>query len=335
MKARHPRVTITDVAEAAGVSVATVSRALRGFENVSPATAAKVIAVAHELDYQPNRQAALLRTGTSRTITVVVPTLDDWYYSEVIAGAEAVLADNGYDVLVAAASTTDAMNRVVTSVSPGGRADAMILVGTDLTNRQTERIAAWNPAVVVVGNPSTAFPSVSIDETSVGRIAAEHLIGLGHRRIAFVDDRSRSSEMFRPSALWLAGFSAALHDNGLAVQDLLSTDGTATGGERATAQLLSRPSPTAVFCASDILAFGVLSAVRNLGFAVPADLSVMGVDDREIAQVMGLTSIHQPVGEIGAAAAESVMSAIEKDRRTEDVVLRVRLIARASTTQVA
>ncbi|MBA3605740.1 MAG: LacI family DNA-binding transcriptional regulator, partial [Acidimicrobiia bacterium] len=181
------RSTIEDVASGAGVSVATVSRALRGLPNVAVSTRSRVEEVARELNYRADPAASRLAAGRSRTIAVVVPMINSWYFSNVVAGAEAVCAEVGYDLLILTAPDTAARQNVVTTAAAlDRRVDGLIFVEVALPPDELVELGRHRLGVVTVGQQTMTFPSVHVDNMAVGETAVGHLVQLGHRRIGIV-----------------------------------------------------------------------------------------------------------------------------------------------------
>jgi LacI family transcriptional regulator, repressor for deo operon, udp, cdd, tsx, nupC, and nupG len=305
------RFTIEHVATAAGVSVATVSRALRGLPNVAVSTRARVEEVARSLNYRPDPAASRLAAGRSRTIAVVVPLINSWYFSNVVAGAEAVCAECGYDLLVLTAPNDDMRHKVVTTAAAlDRRVDGLIFVEVALPDDELLDLGRRRLGVVTVGQETLMFPSLRIDNEAVGRIAVDHLVGLGHRRIGIVGAQAEDPLYFDVPGERIRGAEDALEAVGCRLDHDLIVSGefTIAGGREAGAQLLaSHDRPTAVFALSDEMAFGTLIAARELDLAVPQDVSVIGVDDHDVAPVLGLTTVRQNVADHGAMAARALL----------------------------
>ena len=311
------RVTIEDVARRAGVSVATVSRALRGLPNVAPSTRDKVNRVAGELDYRAHPHASRLATGRTQTIGMAVPILNTWYFSTVIAGAEAVLSDHGYDVLLVNIDSEDKRRRVLASSSSfANRVDGLILVDVRLPDDEAERLAAAGSRVVTVGHRAADFPSVVIDNQLGAAIATRHLVSLGHREIGLIWAPTETSLHFSVPFERRQGYLRVLAEHDLVPSPDLQVAGdfSVDGGAEAMVALLGRSRPpTAVFAISDEMAFGAVRAARDRGRRVPDDVSVIGFDDHELAEVMRLTTIRQPVVDHGVAAARALLRLLERD----------------------
>ncbi len=334
------RSTIEDVAVAAGVSVATVSRALRGLPNVAVTTRARVQEAARGLNYRPDPNASRLAAGRSRSVAVVVPFVNSWYFANVVAGVEAVCADSGYDLLVVTSSSAAAHAASVTGA--GGldrRVDGMIFVEVALEPDQIAEFERIGTGVVTIGQRTTTFPSIGVDNVAIGRTAVGHLVGLGHRRIGVLAGQAEDPAHFDVPGDRVAGAREALVAASLQLDPDLVVPGqfTVDGGQRAAAALLGRPDrPTALFALSDEMAFGALLAARRLGLDIPGDVSLVGVDDHEIADVIGLTTVRQHVVDHGARAATALLRQLTSGEHAvpDHDVRPVELVARRSTQRV-
>lgn len=319
------RPTIEDVALAAGVSVATVSRALRGLPNVAPSTRDRVSRIARELDYRPDPAASRLATGRSRVIGLVVPLLNSWYFAQVASGAEAVCTEQGYDVMVL--GTPDTRSRRALFDQAGTlhrRVDGLILVDVPLTDDDADELVARGLAVVTIGHDTDRFPSLGIDDTTVAELAVDHLVGLGHRRIALLGGQPDDPLGFEVPHHRRDGYANALRRAGIDPDPALRVSGnfSVLGGRDATQVLLALPDPpTAIFAMSDEMAFGALLAARHAGFSVPRDLSVVGVDDHDVSVVVGLTTVRQQIADHGATAARLVIDQLLRGRVGGDAEL--------------
>lgn len=304
---RSGRATIEDVARAAGVSVATVSRALRGLPNVAASTRERVERAAGELNYRADPAASRLAAGRSRTLAAVVPFVNNWYFSEVMAGVEAVCAEAGYDAVIISLGTGHGERRPIDgSEALHRRVDGLITVDIEISDEEVAAIHTNGLQVISVGPELSAAPSTGIDDVGVGRLATQHLIDLGHRRIGIIGDRTDPVLWYLVPRLRHAGYVETLETAGIEIDPALFVDGNFTvhGGAEAFGELMTLDDrPTAVFAIGDAMAFGALQRARELGLDVPGDVSIIGVDDQPVAEVLGLTTIHQDVAEHGARAA--------------------------------
>ncbi len=335
--ARRPRrATIEDVANAAGVSVATVSRAVRGLPNVAPSTRERVAEVAASLNYQADPAASRLAAGRTGTITVMVPHLSSWYFSHVIAGAEAVSAEAGYDFLVIGVGSRAECSRLLDErYHLERRTDGVVLVNMPASDDEAASLRTRGVSLATVGSYTPGYPSVRVDDFAVGVMAARHLVALGHRRLGLITGQGDDPMNFEVPQLRHAGFVKGLADLGRQLDPALVASGDfgIDGGQEAMAQLLDHAEPpTAVFAMSDEMAFGVLMELEQRNLRPGGDVSVIGVDDHEFARVVALTTISQQVAAQGAMATRALLAAMAGTPGTmEPVPSPVRLVERATT----
>ena len=332
---------INEVAERAGVSTATVSRALSGNGHVSVATRERVLKAALELDYVVSSNASSLATGRTKNVGVVVPFLNRWFYSSVLEGAEQALLGHGYDLTLYNLSGGGSERKsVFEHFLLRRRVDAVIAISLELTADETSRLLELGKPVVGIGGPLPGVRTLSVDDVQVARLATEHLLSLGHRSIAHIGGDVTVERDFHLPTNRRVGYEAALESFGIPVDPELfqSADFTMEGGYRAAKQLLGNPRkrPTAVFAASDEMAIGTILAARDLGLQVPADVSVIGIDDHELAGFFGLSTVAQFPGEQGRKAVEILMDQLHPGRREPGSVntpLHFELIVRSSTAR--
>ncbi|MBW3603911.1 MAG: LacI family transcriptional regulator [Actinobacteria bacterium] len=326
--------SIGDVAHLAGVSVATVSRAIRGLPNVSPATRDRVLKAAAELQYVAHPHASRLAAGRTMTVGMAVPMLTQWFFTQVVAGAEGVLAANGYDVLLYGVPDADTMRRFIDEMPLSKRVDGLIVVDLPVETSDVERLRQAGP-VVTVGVDSCA-PSVTIDNVEAAATATRHLVNLGHRRIGLICHLPPQALEFTAPVQRRLGYERVLAEAGIAVREELIVPGNFAlqGGAEAMAQLLTvdRP-PSAVFAESDEMAIGALKTVRDAGLHVPGDISVVGFDDHDMAAYTDLTTVAQPAMQEGEAAATLLLESMsdDDDRDVSSIVLPTKMVVRATT----
>ncbi|MEN3612745.1 LacI family DNA-binding transcriptional regulator [Plantactinospora sp. ZYX-F-223] len=332
--------TIDDVARLAGVSTATVSRALRGLPTVSESTRIRVLLAAEQLDYTVSPSASRLAGGKTGTVAVIVPRITPWFVGAVVEAAEEVLHAAGYDLLLYNIGGREhARTRLLKSNLPK-RVDAVMLVATPMRADDLATIASLAlPGVTVSsGVVVPGWPSIRIDDQAAGRTATEHLLSLGHRRIACVwgdpDD-----EFAHPAHLERhRGYREALGAAGISPDPRLEIEvrADAEGGRAATERLIAQGElPTAIFASCNELAMGVLIALRMAGVRVPQQVSVIGIDDHDLAGAFGLTTVAQPAAEQGRLAAGTLLGPLAGRARTGEepapVILPARLVVRDST----
>lgn len=315
---------IQKVAELAGVSTATVSRALAGKDTVSPATKAKVQAAATELGYVVSAAASGLASGRTRNIGVVTPVFNSWFYATVLKGAQRALADAGYDLTLYHLDSTPRSD-VLPGTNPRRkqlfedflqrkRVDAILAISLELDRAELERLRGVGKPVVGLGGPLPGVPTLSVDNQEMARVATEHLLALGHTEIAHLSGNQDFELDFHLPENRRAGYESALAQAGITLSPRMMryADFTIPGGYNATLELLQdqRVEPTAVFAASDEMAIGVILAARDLGLSVPGDLSVVGIDGHDLSDFFGLTTISQFPERQGQLAVERLLAVL-------------------------
>jgi DNA-binding LacI/PurR family transcriptional regulator len=306
---------IDDVARLAGVSTATVSRALRGLPAVSEQTRARVAHAAATLGYVASPSASRLAGGRTGSIGVVVPRpITRWFFATVVDAVEEALYPAGWDLLLYSLGDREQVRRrLFHTQALHKRVDAVMLVATPLGPEDVAAISALKlPGVTVSsGTPVPGWPSVRIDDVAAARVATGHLIGLGHSRIAHISGDPNDDLAITTREDRRLGFHQALRAAGLAPDPALDVEGefTVAGGERATRELLRRGDPpTAIFAACDELAIGAMRTLREARLRVPDEVSVVGIDDHDLAAALGLTTIAQPAAEQGRRAAHTLLA---------------------------
>lgn len=332
---------IRDVAREAEMSTASVSRALRGLPGVSEDTRARVLEVAARLGYVASPQAASLASGTTRTIGAIVPFVTRWYFSWIVQGAQDRLQEAGYDLLLYnLGGEQSARDRVLATRMLAKRVDALLVLALTPTSRELANLRSLGLPVGLVGAQVEGFWCVDIDDRQVSHTAVDHLATLGHRRIAYVGGGLEDTLDFRAPRIRAAGWREAMARHGLEVRWEYDEAGdfTMAGGEAAGRRLLALAEPpTAIYAASDEMAIGVLRAVRRAGLRVPEDLSVIGVDDHEMASFVDLSTVAQPVYEQGTEIARMVLGQLAEPDDDSPHVHRTfptELVVRSSTGPV-
>lgn len=333
------RNTIDDVAQLAGFSVATVSRALRGLPNVSPATRERVELAAAELNYTVDARASSLASGRTHTIGLVAPWFDSWYESKVISGLEGVLAPAGYDLLVYAIKTSVRPLPIMRERVRSRTVDGIVLIDVFFDEADAEGLKAFGVPIVLLGSRLSYGHSVNIDNHRGAQLATSHLLELGHRRILYLGG-AQDTEMVSPvSGLREEGVRSAIRDAGLDDADILevSLDGgfSIAGGTAVMRRLVERaePMPTGIVCGSDEMAMGLMAEARRNGIEVPGEISVVGFDDHDLADVLGVTTIRQHVFAHGETAGRLMLDTLADGhhRNFHHVEPELELIVRNST----
>ena len=304
--------SIKDVALRAGVSVATVSRALSGKGKVSAASREAVARAAKDLGYVLSYNASSLASGRSRNIGIVLPTISRWYFANVLQGATQELNERGYDLTLYNTSGEQRhRDAVFQDLLMRQRLDAVITVTLKLTAPELHQLRAVGKPLVALGGLLPEVSTIRVDDFNIASLATEHLVSLGHTKIAFLGGADVFNVDFNLPAARLDGFEYALDQAEITVnpQWLLDADFTTAGAYQKVRSLLSNPRgrPTALLCASDEMAFGALMAARDLGLSLPGDFSVIGIDGHELGELYGLTTIAQHPAAQGEAAVARIM----------------------------
>lgn len=304
----HTNVTIRDVAAAAGVSVATVSRVFNRKGPIREETFRRVMDVAAAMQYVPHAGARSLSTRSTRTIGVVLPDLHGEFFSEVIRGIDLAARERGYHVLLSGShADREEMHAVVQAVR--GLVDGLIVMSPDLdANALIEELPRGLP-VVLLNAKTDARASITIDNAAGAREVVKHLASLGHRRIAFLSGPAHNADAEQRRR----GFRTGARTHGI---EALEVEGNFTedSGYEAIAKVLAAAErPTAVFAANDSMAIGALSALRDAGVRVPEQMALVGFDDIPIARFLDppLTTVKVPIAELGRRGLQILLESAE------------------------
>lgn len=328
------KVSIKDIAAAAGVSHSTVSRALRNSPLLSRQTIERIRQIALEKGYTASAVARSLVTQRTQTIGVVVTTIADPFVAEVVGGIEETANDHGYSVLLANSNAQPQREMKVVQSFAEHRVDGIIVTSSRVGALYTPMLSSLRIPIVLINNqhPGEFVHSVMIDNVTASRQAVGHLISLGHRRIAYIGDRfgyQSDTERF-------AGYREALDCAGLPFMPELVAhgDGRPEGGMAAMESLLAwDEAPTAVFCYNDMSALGALRAIHMTGLRVPEDISVVGFDDLFVAEYASppLTTVRQPRRQMGRMAMDTLLRLMAGAEAEEVVRVPGELVIREST----
>jgi DNA-binding LacI/PurR family transcriptional regulator len=331
-------VSIKDIARLAGVSYSTVSRALNDSPVVSRETAARIKKAASDAGYAPNAVGRSLATGRTRTIGVIVTTIADTFAAEIVAGIEAVAGENGFSVVLACAHANPEREISIVKSFRENRVDGLVITASRVGTLYAPLISEMKVPLVLVNHfsPGRFAQSVMIDNVSGAREVTQHLIKLGHRRIAYVADQfGRQSDTDR-----FSGYRQALTEADIPFQPklLVHGNGKPLGAVAPMEKLLSLPErPTAVFCYNDMSALGALHVAVKNGHRVPEDISLVGFDDLFFNPFTepALTSLRQPMKTMGQEAAKVLFSLLAGEQTEHLIVLKGELIIRSSTAPPA
>lgn len=328
-------VTISDIAKAANVTKATVSYVLNNKPGVSEETREKILQIMKEMDYHPNVAARGLAGKSTGMIGLVIPDISDHFYAQIIRGVENTANLYNFTLNLCTTHAIAKKEKEMVDHFTSGRVDGVILMTyfldlSYINNLKKRRIPFALIDSTLVNNES--IYNVCVDNFEAGYKATEYLIKLGHKRIAFIHGPQTSSDnLFR-----FRGFCQALSDYGIRYDESLTSQGDfkREGGYQAFSTLHRLHADlTAIFAANDQMAIGVLAAARAKGLQVPQDLSVIGCDDIEASSLVepALTTIKQPIEEMGKNAAEIIIQLIHKENPAQrKILLKTSLIERAS-----
>jgi LacI family transcriptional regulator len=325
---------IQDVAARAKVSIATVSRVLNESDHkVSPLTRERVLAAVRQLDYRPNALARGLLMKKTMTIGIIIPDISNPYYAEIVRGIQDVADETGYNVLLQ--NTDRKQARIIKSIHLLREkiVDGVIFSGGIIHEYPTlSALKELRERVVVIGRHEVNFPAALVDNIGGAAQAIQHLIDLGHQKIAFLGGPENSTTMIDR----FKGYQSALAQNGYPLnEDLLKWgDLTPESGYAAASELLSRKDrPSAIFCGNDMMAFGSLHAARKLGLTVPDDVAVVGFDDVPLCAYVdpNLTTVEIPRYGLGAGAMQMLVDLISGNLLDRIRWFKTRLMAREST----
>ncbi len=342
MKPRSP--SYHDIAAHAGVSVATVSHVIRGTRNVSPEVRQRILKAIEEFNYHPNALARGLRAKATKMIGVITTEVTNPFYSEIAVAAEAEFMEHGYTALIGNILLGDPQseesreeNYVRTFLEH--RVDGLLFTSAHLDSRIGQWLTRQQIPFVLLNRRLRDLLTdyVGVDNVGGARAATEHLIQLGHRRIGFIGGFHYSSS----AQDRYAGFVSALEQHGLQAGAGTFFEGNydIESGYAGAKYVLSLPpaqKPTAICAANDLLALGVIDYATSSGLKIPDDLSVTGFDDLQLARIapIGLTTVHQPLRDMGRAAAKLLLQRIESPNPGEPtvIVLPCELVVRKTTT---
>ena len=335
---RPHRTRLADVAALAGVSVATASRSLGNSDKVSAQTRRRVIEAARELSYGAAAEPSADGSGRRRTVAIIVPFVTRWFFANATVAALDVLRAGGYDVLLYHLGDAAARDDFFERMPLASRVDGILSLSMPLTEVHTLALRALDLPLVSIGSHIDGFPSVGIDEEASARLAVTHLLNQGHRRIGLIAGRPDDTRFdFTASMSRRLGYEEALAAVGIGFDPRLVVEGPhgIDGGATAMTELLARPRlPSAVFAEFDELAVGALWALRRAGLRVPQDVSIVAIDNAEMAEFVDLTTVAQDVGAQGRAAARMLRQLLGDEPGTparQALVHPVQLLLRGSS----
>jgi LacI family transcriptional regulator len=327
--------TIHDVARVAGVGIGTVSRVINNSANVKPGTRERVLSAIAQLDYRPNPIARSMISKRTGSIGVVVPFFTRFFFVEVLRGMEAALAQLGRDLVLYNVETNAQRDRYFTELPMHHKVDGLLILSLTPENATASDFVEKGMPVVLVDAYSPYLHSLVIDNVGGAYQAVKYLIEKGHQRIGFINGIIEGSFKFNQANDRLIGLHRAFGDAGLLFEPelVIATAWNRQGGKEAAMQLLSQKKrPTAIFAASDVQAVGVLDAAKACKLLVPDDLSVIGYDGIEVSELLEISTVQQPMQEMGQLGVYKLQELIENPRQQPELIrLETTLIERRST----
>lgn len=327
--------TARDVARRAGVSTSTVSHITNGTRLVSDELRGRVLQAMSDLGYEPNAVARSLKIRRSHTIALVIPDIGNPFFTAAVRGVEDVARAHGYTLILGNSDENTAQEEVYLRLLAARRVDGLILAPAGGDSRYLDRVVGEGRPLVLIDRivPNLQVPAVLVENVEASRFAVNHLIRLGHRRIAMVAGRPGITT----TTDRVAGYRAALQEAGIAFDPRLVVSGNARaeGARAATHELLAlSPRPTAIFVGNNLMTIGTLEAIDAAGLEIPGDIALVGFDDVPWAEAFRprLTAVAQPTYEVGHTAAELLISRIETpgEVQLEPVTLPCHLVVRES-----
>ncbi len=324
--------TIYDVAELSGLSISTVSRVLNSPDRVSGETRAKVLDAIDQLGFVPKAEARARALQSNRRIGVLTPFITAPSFVQRLRGIDSALVNTNYELVIYTVESLNRLQGYLASLPITGNLDGLIIMSLPIDDASASRLAKYGPETVLIENAKPDFCSVEIDDVAGGKMAAQYLVARRHLRCAFIGDIDPPDYAIRPVISRLNGFRQGLEDAGITLTDeyIRSAPYEQEPTRLAVRELLRLPEPpTAIFAAADIQAMGVLKVAQEFGLKVPDNLAVIGFDDLEMADYVGLTTIRQPLDDSGQIAAELLLSRLaEPERPVQHVKLPLTVIER-------
>jgi DNA-binding LacI/PurR family transcriptional regulator len=330
--------TIHDVAVEAGVGIGTVSRVVNNSPRVKPATRERVLAAINKLHYTPDPIARSMISKRTNSLGIVVPFFTRPFFMEVLRGIEAVSARLGRELVLYNVETDAQRDHYFSEFPVLRKVDGLLIVSLPLSDTVSSRLKDAKLPVVLIDAYSPLFTSLVVNNVEGAYQAVRCLIEKGHRRIGFINGEIEGNFKFNQANDRLIGLHRAFGEAGLLFEPelVLTSEWSRMGGKQAALQLLlQQERPTAIFAASDMQAVGVLDAAKALGITVPEQLSIIGFDGIEVSELLDLSTIQQPMQEMGQAGAEMLVELIDNTAKTPELIrFNTRLVERRTTGAV-
>jgi LacI family transcriptional regulator len=324
--------TIYDVAALAGVSISTVSRVLNSPERVSDDARQKVIVAIDELGFIPKAEARARALQNLPRIGVLTPFFTAPSFVQRLRGIGSALTPTNHELIIYTVDSLPLLQGYLTNLPIKGNLDGLIVMSLPVDDASTHRLAQHGPHTVFIENCKAGFTNIEIDDFQGGRLAAQYLLSKGHKRCGFIGDINPPDFAIRPVVQRLKGFQQGLSDAGITLGNeyIRSSSYEQEATKQAVTELLNLPlPPTAIFAAADIQATVALKVARGMGLHVPGDLAVLGFDDLDLADYVGLTTIRQPLDDSGRIAVELLLSQLaEPSQPSQHIQLPLSIVER-------
>lgn len=337
--------TIYDVAKRAGVGIGTVSRAINNSPQIRPETKKRVLDAVQTIGYVPHTMARRLARRRTNILAAIMPFNSGHFYQELLRGMQQRLSTYNYDLILYYAEDPAKKNIFLSGILQERRCDGVLIVSMDIEPKHIEEFNSANLPLILVDRAQEGVDSIQVENREGAFIATKFLIDIGHRSIGIITGHSKST----PAIQRVMGFKKALSESKLPFQASLLVSADMIGGDTefhqndgfneavgfaATTRLLNQTEGqlTAIFASADIQAVGAIKAVEKAGLKVPDDISIIGFDDIELAAYLSITTMQQPMFEIGRQSVDLAMSKIEKKVSTiQQIKLTTKLIERGTT----
>jgi len=329
---RESQPTIYDVAALSGVSISTVSRVLNSPERVSDEARQKVITAIDELGFVPKAEARARALQNSPRIGVLTPFFTAPSFVQRLRGIDSALTQTNHELIIYTVDSLPRLQGYLTNLPIKGNLEGLIVMSLPIDDPSAQRLVQHGPHTVFIEYRQNGFSSIEIDDCQGGKLAAQYLVSKGHRRCAFIGDIDPPDFAIRPVVKRLEGFRQGLYEAGLTIAEeyIRSAPYGQEPTQQAVFELLNLPlPPTAIFAAADIQAIVALNVARGMGLHVPDDLAVLGFDDLDLAEYIGLTTIRQPLDDSGRIAVELLLSKLaEPDQPCQHIQLPLNIVER-------
>lgn len=326
--------TIHDVARIAGVGIGTVSRVINNNPNVKPGTRERVLAAVNQLNYKPDPIARIMISRRTNAIGVIAPFFTRPFFMEVLQGVEAATARYGKELILYNVRTDEQRDHCFSELPMHRKVDGVLVLSLAPKDSFVQNFHRVGLPVVLVDAYSPRLTSLVVDNVEGAYQAIMHLIHLGHQRIGFINGIIEGNS-FNQATDRLQGVTKALKEEGMPDNPelIITTEWNRRGGREAALQMLAREQrPTAIFVASDVQAIGVMEAAKILNIQIPDELSVIGYDGIELSELLGLSTMQQPMQRMGELGIEKLIAQLDSPTQEPELIwLQASLIERTST----